>query len=109
MNLGIIGVGVSVPKEYHTHINRVIEAINEIETKINIKLQKNINGLVNINLNPFIKEPLFKISITSSMHIGSNIKIRILFLYILFLKKSFILFISIAFPSTYIFDKLVIV
>ena len=46
----------------------------DIETKINIKLQKNINGLVNINLNPFIKEPLFKISITSSMHIGSNIK-----------------------------------
>ena len=39
LNLGIIGVGVSVPKEYHTHINRVIEAINEIETKINIHIE----------------------------------------------------------------------
>ena len=54
LNLGIIGVGVSVPKEYHTHINRVIEAINEIETKINIHIE-NLEKIDWISLNYIIQ------------------------------------------------------
>lgn len=39
LNVGIFGVGVSIPKEYNVYINKIIEIISDINTKINIHIE----------------------------------------------------------------------